>query len=179
MKIVSTSFKDLFILELLSFKDKRGEFVKTIHAETFIANGLDFNFTESFYSVSNKNVLRGMHFQIPPEDHNKLVYVVKGSIIDVILDLRKGEPTFGKFFSVELSDVNRKAVFIGKGFAHGFLALSDDTIVEYHTSTSQSRVCEGGILWNSFGYEWTIESPIISDRDAGFEIYENFKSPFE
>jgi dTDP-4-dehydrorhamnose 3,5-epimerase len=178
MNIVATGFSDLYVLELLSFKDARGEFVKTIHAETFIANGLDYSFTESFYSVSKKDVIRGMHFQIPPEDHSKLVYVVKGSIVDVILDLRKGAPSYGQFYSVELSETNRKAVYIGKGFAHGFLSLEDDTIVEYHTSTSQSRACEGGILWDSFAYEWPVDSPITSDRDAAFESFENFKSPF-
>lgn len=178
MNIVTTGFRDLYVLELLSFKDKRGEFVKTIHAETFFKSGLDFEYTESFYSVSNKDVIRGMHFQIPPDDHSKLVYVVKGTIIDVVLDLRVNEPTFGQFYSVELSETNRKAVYIGKGFAHGFLSLEEDTIVEYHTSTSQSRACEGGILWHSFGYEWPVNSAIISDRDAAFESFENFKSPF-
>lgn len=178
MNILATSFKDLFILDLLSFKDHRGEFVKTIHADTFIKHGLDFAYTESFYSTSKKDVIRGMHFQIPPEDHNKLVYVVKGKIIDVILDLRVNEATFGQFYTIELSDVNRNAVYIGKGFAHGFLSLEDDTIVEYHTTTSQSRACEGGILWNSFGYEWSVGLPIISDRDASFESFQNFKSPF-
>jgi dTDP-4-dehydrorhamnose 3,5-epimerase len=106
------------------------------------------------------------------------VYVVKGAIIDVVLDLRVNEPTFGKFYSVELSEKNRHAVYIGKGFAHGFLSLEEDTIVEYHTSTSQSRACEGGILWNSFGYVWPVNAPIISDRDRAFESFENFKSPF-
>ncbi|MDI9363519.1 MAG: dTDP-4-dehydrorhamnose 3,5-epimerase family protein [Flavobacterium sp.] len=178
MNILSTDFRDLFVLELLSFKDTRGEFVKTIHAETYTASRLDYNFTESFYSVSNKNVIRGMHFQVPPQDHNKLVYVVKGKIIDVILDLRANEATFGQFYTVELSEVNRKAVYIGKGFAHGFLSLQDDTIVEYHTSTSQNRACEAGLLWSSFGYQWPVETPITSARDAAFESFQNFKSPF-
>jgi dTDP-4-dehydrorhamnose 3,5-epimerase/CDP-3, 6-dideoxy-D-glycero-D-glycero-4-hexulose-5-epimerase len=119
-----------------------------------------------------------MHFQVPPEDHNKLVYVVKGKIIDVILDLRLSQPTYGQHFFVELSTDNRKAIYIGKGFAHGFLSLEDDTIVEYHTSTSQSRECEGGIFYNSFGFEWPILNAVTSERDAAFVKFQSFKSPF-
>lgn len=179
MNVIATGFSGLFVLELSSFKDNRGEFVKTIHAETFVKSNLDFNFTESFYSASKKDVIRGMHFQIPPEDHNKLVYVVKGKIVDVVLDLRQDEPTYGQYATFEISEENRKAVYIGKGFAHGFLSLVDDTIVEYHTSTSQNRECEGGVLWNSFGYQWPVINPVLSMRDNGFINFKEFKSPFK
>ena len=168
MNIKTTEFNDLFVLEYNSFKDNRGEFVKTIHKDVFIENKLEWNFAESFYSVSHKNVFRGMHFQYSPNDHEKLVYVVKGAIIDVVLDLRFDSDTFGKHFTIELSDKNRQGIYIGKGFAHGFLSLEDDTIVEYHTTTVQSKECEGGVKWNSFGLEIPIGIPIISERDDAF-----------
>ena len=178
MKIVSTDFQDLFVMEYDSFRDKRGEFVKTIHAETFRENNLTYQYDESFYSVSNKNVIRGMHYQLPPDDHVKLVHVVTGSILDVVLDLRVESAMFGKFFSIELSSENRKGIYIGKGFAHGFLSLKENTIVEYHTSTAQSRESEAGIKFDSFGYDWEIKDPIISSRDLEFKPFAEIVSPF-
>lgn len=171
MNILNTGFNDLFVLELLSFNDNRGKFVKTIHKETFENHNLAYNFTESFYSVSKKNVIRGMHFQLPPADHAKLVYVITGKILDVVLDLRNGS-SFGKYYSIELSDENRKAIYIGKGFAHGFLALEENSIVEYHTTTSQSKEHEAGILWSSFGFDWGINNPVISLRDQSFSRFD-------
>jgi len=168
MKVNKTNFNDLFIIEYNSFKDNRGEFVKTIHNELFEYNNLDFKFVESFYSISKKNVFRGMHFQFSPHDHIKLVYVVKGAIVDIVLDLRFNSSTFGKHFSIEISEQNRKGIYIGKGFAHGFLSLENDSIVEYHTSTVQNKVSESGIKWDSFGYQLPINDPILSQRDESF-----------
>lgn len=171
MNIKNTEFNDLYVLEYNSFKDNRGEFVKTIHKDIFIENDLEWKFVESFYSVSGLNVFRGMHFQFQPEDHIKLVYVVKGSILDVVLDLRYNSSTYGQFFKTELSDKNRKGLYIGKGFAHGFLSLEADTIVEYHTTTVQNKECEGGIRYDSFGYEIDVDNPIISERDSLFDSF--------
>lgn len=171
MKIINTEFNDLYVMDYGSYQDDRGEFVKTIHAETFMRSNLEYSYTESFFSVSKKNVIRGMHFQLPPADHVKLVYVVTGSIIDVVLDIRKESETYGKFFSMELSSRNRKGIYIGKGFAHGFLSLEDNTTVEYHTSTSQDRSLEAGIKYDSFGYNWNLENPIVSERDANFKSF--------
>jgi len=178
MNIITTEFQDLFVMEYASYKDNRGEFVKTIHEESFVARGLEWKFTESFYSVSNKNVIRGMHYQIPPADHAKLVYVVTGSITDVALDIRKDSRTFGQFFAIMLSEQNRRGIYIGSGFAHGFLALEDRTTVEYHTSTSQNKALEGGIRYDSFGYDWPIENPILSARDEAFDALNDIISPF-
>jgi len=172
MNVMPSEFNDLYVLEYSSFKDNRGEFVKTIHKEAFIENKLVWNFAESFYSVSHKNVFRGIHFQYPPNDHEKLVYVVKGAIIDIVLDLRFDSNTFGKFFTIELSDKNRKGIYIGNGFGHGFLSLEEDTVVEYHTSTIQSKECEGGVKWDSFGFEMPIENFIISQRDDTFPPFD-------
>jgi dTDP-4-dehydrorhamnose 3,5-epimerase/CDP-3, 6-dideoxy-D-glycero-D-glycero-4-hexulose-5-epimerase len=171
MKIKPTDFNDLFVLEYDTFKDNRGEFVKTMHKETFETNKLNFHFFESFYSISKKNVFRGMHFQFSPHDHDKLVYVVKGAIIDVVLDLRFKSPTFGKHFSIELTELNKKGIYIGKGFAHGFLSLENDTIVEYHTTTVQNKESEGGVKWDSFGCKLPINDPIVSQRDESFHPF--------
>ncbi|GGE55757.1 dTDP-4-dehydrorhamnose 3,5-epimerase [Pedobacter psychrotolerans] len=171
MKIVSTEFENLFIMDYSSYKDNRGEFVKTIHKQTFDEFGLESVFTESFYSVSAKDVIRGMHYQNPPEDHVKLVYVLTGAIIDVVLDIRKESITYGKYFFVELSQNNRNGIYIGKGFAHGFLALEDDTTVEYHTTTSQHKEFEAGIRYDSFGFDWKVSKPIMSDRDLAFQKF--------
>jgi len=176
MEIIKTNFQDLFLMNYSSFNDNRGEFVKTIHAETFQHHGLEHQFSESFYSVSKKNVIRGMHFQIAPADHVKLVYVITGAILDVVLDIRKESTTYGEFFSVILNSNNRKGIYIGKGFAHGFLSLEDNTTVEYHTSTSQDRSLEGGIRYDSFGFEWNIDEPILSVRDQEFISFLEFKS---
>ena len=165
MNIKETEFNDLYILEYKSLKDNRGEFIKTIHKDSFLNNKLEFEFVESFYSISKKNVFRGMHFQYTPHVHNKLVNVIKGSIIDIVLDLRSESPSFGKYFTIELSELNRKAIYIGKGFAHGFLSLKDDTIIDYHTTTVQNKESEGGVRWDSFGYKLPIDNPIVSERD--------------
>jgi dTDP-4-dehydrorhamnose 3,5-epimerase len=178
MKIDKTNFEDLYIINYKSFNDKRGEFIKTIHAPSFIEMGLEWQFEESFYSISKKNVIRGMHFQVPPNSHSKLVYVVEGTILDVVLDLRTSAKTFGSFFSIELSAENRNAIYIGKGFAHGFLSLDEKSIVEYHITTVQNKISESGVKWSSFGFDWGIQDPIISDRDDAFENFNKKMSYF-
>ena len=109
-----------------------------------------------------------MHFQCPPHDHVKLVYVTSGEIMDVAVDIRQQSPTFGNWYSTVLSSKNARSLYMGKGFAHGFLALSDLAIVVYLTSSVHSPESDSGIRWDSFGFEWGVEKPIISDRDANF-----------
>lgn len=164
----STPIQGLHVIGYNRFVDHRGEFVKTIHRESFEQAGVEWRFTESYFSVSAKDVIRGMHFQLPPADHDKLVYVIAGSITDVVLDIRRRSPTYGQYFATTLSADNRKAVYIPKGLAHGFVSLEPQSIVEYHTTTSQHKGYEGGILWNSFGYAWPVEEPILSERDQAF-----------
>jgi dTDP-4-dehydrorhamnose 3,5-epimerase len=173
MRIIDTEFNDLFVLEFDIFKDNRGEFVKTIHKNTFEEGNLEYEFQESFFSISKKNVFRGMHFQLPPDDHVKLVSVIKGRIIDIALDLRSNSTHFGKFFTVELSESNRKGLYLGRGFAHGFLSLENDTIVEYHTSTVQNKDSEAGVRWDSFGFTLPTNQPIISNRDESFSPFDS------
>jgi len=172
MKIIETSIKGVFEIENSIFKDQRGLFVKTFHKDYFKQKGLASNFEESFYSVSKKNVIRGMHYQKPPHDHAKLVYVIDGEIIDVALDIRNSSPTKGKYYHTKLSSINNKSLYMDKGIAHGFMSISESATVVYLTSTVHSKDFEGGYKWDSFGYDWDeIKDPILSERDKSFKSF--------
>jgi dTDP-4-dehydrorhamnose 3,5-epimerase len=178
MIIEPTFISDLYLIKLNQISDLRGSFTKTIHKETFDSSSMDSNFTESFYSTSHKNVIRGMHFQVPPDDHRKLVYLISGSILDVVLDIRKKSATYGKFFSIIITEDKPRAIYIGKGLAHGFKSLEDNSTVEYHTTTSHSKLNETGIKYNSFGFDWGSENVILSERDLNSKNFIDFNSPF-
>ena len=178
MKVVKTDFNGLFVIQSNVFTDQRGAFIKTFHKKFFEDNGLESDFRESFFSISKKNVIRGMHFQLPPDDHVKLVYCAKGKILDVVVDLRKNSPTYGKFFSIDLTENNGKIIYIPKGFAHGFKSLTDNSVVVYMTTKEYSPENDTGIRWDSFGFDWKIDNPIISERDKSFLPLEKFESPF-
>lgn len=170
---------DLVLFEPNIMVDNRGLFAKTFTKELFEANGIQLDILESYYSVSAKDVIRGMHFQTPPMEHNKLVYVTQGAVLDVVLDIRKGSPTFGKCFSTILSEENRNVLFIPIGFAHGFKSLADNSCIVYNQSSVYAPDHDGGILYNSFGFDWQLtETPILSPRDLGFESFNSFSSPF-
>uniref|UniRef100_Q31EZ5 dTDP-4-dehydrorhamnose 3,5-epimerase n=1 Tax=Hydrogenovibrio crunogenus (strain DSM 25203 / XCL-2) TaxID=317025 RepID=Q31EZ5_HYDCU len=170
MIITPTPIDGVFEIENKVFEDFRGKFVKTFHEEVFRSHGLESNFKESFYSVSGKNVLRGMHFQLPPHDHAKLVYVTSGEILDVAVDIREESSTFGKYFATKLSAKNAKSLYMDKGFAHGFLTLSDFASVTYLTTSVHASEYDTGIHWNSFGFDWEgVEKPIVSERDKALE----------
>lgn len=166
-----------WLITLDEFRDQRGSFVKTYSQKIFQALGLNFNFGEEFYSSSNKNVVRGMHFQIPPFDHEKIVYCPSGSVMDVLLDLRRG-PSFGKFTSVLLSYSEPALLFIPKGIAHGFKSLENNSLMVYKTSTEHQPTHDLGILWNSFGFDWKCNEPIVSGRDNSHVTFDQFSSPF-
>jgi len=178
MEVIKTKLDGVYIIKTQKFFDIRGEFIKTYNSDLFNNFGLDMDFKEQIYTVSNKNVIRGMHFQIPPHDHIKLVSAIKGKVEDVILDLRKSSSTYGNSISVELSEYNKDAVYIPKGFAHGYKVIEQGSIVLYNVSTVYNSECDKGVLWNSFGFEWGIDNPILSERDKSFVEFKNFKSPF-
>lgn len=168
MKINKTNLEGVFEIENNVFEDQRGRFVKTFHSDMFLEAGLNVNFKESFYSLSHKNILRGMHFQHPPHDHNKLVYVVSGRILDVALDIRQESKTYGQYYTTELSSDNAKSLYMSKGIAHGFLTLSDSACVVYMTTSVYAPKHDDGIHWDSFGFNWGVNNPIISERDSSF-----------
>lgn len=178
MKIESTELEGVFIIDNFNAADDRGLFVKSFSKNTFKENNLDFEIRESYYSISNKNVIRGMHFQLPPYDHEKLVYVPKGSILDVVVDLRKKSKTYKKFISVTLSGENKKSIFIPKGLAHGFKSLENDTITVYNVATEYNSKADMGVRFDSFGFNWDTEEPILSQRDKAFDFFYEFKTPF-
>jgi dTDP-4-dehydrorhamnose 3,5-epimerase len=176
--ISSLSLPDAKLLTLPAFPDERGVFVKTFHETTLAEAGIHFTLKESYFSLSHKNVIRGMHFQLPPHQHAKIVFCPKGAILDVIIDLRKGLPTYGQFHAEELSDANHRAYYIPEGFAHGFKALTDDAMTYYLVSSEYDKASDTGIRWDSFGFDWNGDNPFISARDASFAGLPNFQSPF-
>ena len=178
MKIINTKIHGLKILEPKIFEDSRGKFIKTFTNDFFIENNLDINIKETYYSISHKSVIRGMHFQTPPYEHIKLVYVPAGKIIDVVLDIRKNSPTFGGFFSCELSSDNGKVLIIPKGLAHGFKSLEDNTNVTYMQTSCYAPNNDCGIRYDSFKFDWGCISPKLSDRDKSFPTLKEFDTPF-
>lgn len=165
MTIEKTLLKDVFIINNSNTNDDRGIFVKTFNKNLFKELNLTFEIRESYYSISKRNVIRGMHFQLPPYDHEKLVYVPQGAILDVVVDLRKESLTYEKYISVELSDQNKKSIFLPKGVAHGFKSLLDDTITVYNVATEYNALADTGIHYNSFGFDWNLIHPMASLRD--------------
>lgn len=172
-----TGFEGLKILRNFVSHDNRGIFIKTFNIAQFKQAGLPTDWRESYYSVSGQNVLRGMHFQLPPHDHEKLVYVTAGSILDVVVDLRRESATYGRTFSVQL-DEHATSLCIPRGFAHGFLALTPHATVVYNVATGYEPTADAGIRWNSIVFEWPLTTPTLSVRDAAFPALADFDSPF-
>nr|MCR4630993.1 dTDP-4-dehydrorhamnose 3,5-epimerase family protein [Treponema sp.] len=177
-EINDTPFDGLKILRTRVFEDNRGIFKKIFSAEEFKQLGLTTELKESYFSINKKDVIRGMHFQVPPADHIKIVYVLSGSIQDVILDIRKNSTTYGKVYSVKLSANDGQFIYIPKGFAHGFASLKDNSIVHYLQTSCYNADCDCGINYNSIGYNWNINNPIVSKRDLSHLNFNDFNSPF-
>lgn len=178
MNFCETSIPGCYEITPKVFSDHRGGLIKTFHRDLYKANGLQPVFAEEYYSISKKGVLRGLHFQLPPQDHIKLVYCISGSVFDVILDLRVGSPTYGKTASFELSAENRKILYVTKGMAHGFYALSDAATLMYKSDTVYSPEHDAGILWTSANIDWPNTNPIVSDKDKQQISFAEFDSPF-
>ena len=178
IQVTEAKLPGCFILQFPCFADQRGAFVKTMQRSVFEAHGIEGEFRETFYTVSGRNVLRGMHVQLPPHDHAKLVYCAAGSICDMALDLRANSPTYGKHEVYELSAVAHNAVYLCRGIAHGFYVREEPAIVAYQVSSEHDSAHDAGILWNSFGAPWPVADPILSARDAGLQTWQQFVSPF-
>lgn len=179
MKLLPTPFKGCFEVRPFFAEDARGTFVKTFHATQFVEAGLPTDWREEYYSLSHKNVIRGMHFQTPPHDHEKLVYCMQGRVLDVVVDLRRSEPTYGQHIAIELDAVRGHGLFIPKGMAHGFLALSDEALMAYKVTSTYAPANDAGIRWDSFGCAWAgVASPTISERDRLHPPLGEFDSPF-
>ncbi len=159
-------------------EDQRGRFVKTFHRDVFDQHGLETHFAEEYYSVSRKSVLRGLHFQVPPMEHVKMVYCVRGVVFDAVVDLRIGSPTYGQHAAFRLSADNGNIIYIPPGLAHGFYVLDDLAVMLYKVSSVHAPDHDTGILWNSLDIPWPDPSPNISERDQQFPSLADFTSPF-
>lgn len=159
-------------------QDSRGSLFKPYNVSKMLDLGVEFEVKEAFYSISKKNVIRGMHFQLPPDEQAKIVTVVKGSINDVLLDLRTDSNCFGKFIAIQMTENDGKSIIIPRGIAHGFLGVESQNIVLYLADAEYSKQNEDGIKFDSFGYDWGIVNPILSARDLSFRKFGEFNSPF-
>jgi dTDP-4-dehydrorhamnose 3,5-epimerase len=180
LKITHTFIEGLLVIEPQIFTDARGYFFESYNEEKMREIGVDVRFVQDNQSLSQKSALRGLHFQAPPYEQGKLVRVVKGRVMDVVVDIRKESPTYGKNFSIELSEQNQLMFWIPPGFAHGFETLEDDTIFLYKCTATYHKASEGGILWNDpdLGITWSSGSPVVSEKDRMLPLLKNIESPF-
>ena len=181
MEIIKTKIQDLLIVKPDVFEDERGYFFESFSKEKFKALGLDLDFVQDNESKSQKNVLRGLHFQKPPYAQGKLVRVVKGAVLDVAVDLRKDSATYGQWEIVELSEENKLMYWVPPGFAHGFLTLRDETVFTYKCTNVYNKESEGSLLWNdpTLNIDWgSIKDLILSEKDLQSPLFEHFNTPF-
>lgn len=175
---IATPLEGCFELQPIVRGDNRGSFIKTFHADSFAELGLADDWKEEYYSTSRKNVLRGLHFQTPPTDHVKFVYCPSGKVMDVAVDLRKNSATFGKHTTCILEGGKGNMMYLPRGFAHGFLTLSEWAIIVCKTTTVYSPEHDKGIRWDSCGIDWQCDAPILSDKDMNLPPLAEFDSPF-
>jgi dTDP-4-dehydrorhamnose 3,5-epimerase len=169
MELIKTDFEGLLIIKPRIFEDSRGYFYESYNYQTYKKEGIYFEFVQDNQSESLKNVIRGLHYQLAPHAQTKLVRVLQGAIYDVVVDLRKGSPTFGKWYGIELSEVNKFQLLVPQGFAHGFSTLSDKAVVMYKTDDYYWKESERGIVYNDpdLRIDWKTASSevLVSDRD--------------
>ena len=178
MEVRETEIPGCYEIPPRLLKDVRGVFIKTFHADDFGSLGLCSDWKEQYYSTSKQGVLRGLHFQLPPHDHAKLIYCVSGSVEDVALDLRVGSPTYGKTTMFELSSEKGNMIYLPKGLAHGFCTPNEPATLVYNVSSVFKPEADTGIRWNSVSIHWSIPNPLLSDRDQAFPAFDQFESPF-
>lgn len=180
MEIKRGEIEGLVEIQPKVFGDERGFFLESFNHNKYRDFVGDYNFVQDNQSMSAKGVLRGLHFQAPPFDQGKLVQVVKGSVLDVALDIRKNSPTYGKHYKVILTEKDKNQFWVPPGFAHGFCSLEDNTIFSYKCTNYYAPSHEMSILWNdpTLNIDWQIDNPIISEKDKNGTLFTNFDSPF-
>ena len=182
MPIIKTEFPDLVIFEPVVFEDSRGYFFESYNEQVFSAGGVDIKFVQDNQARSSYGVIRGLHFQLAPYAQTKLIRTLSGSILDVAVDLRKGSPTFGKVYTLELSAENKKQLLVPKGFAHGYSVLSETAEVMYKCDEFYNKQHEGGLLYSdpSLAIDWQIpaDKAIVADKDMLHPVIENCLSNF-
>ncbi len=183
MPFIPTDFPGLVVFEPAIFKDDRGYFFESYNEKLFQKIGVEIKFVQDNQSHSKHGVLRGLHYQLNPYSQTKLVRVLKGNILDVVVDLRKGSPTFGKTYSIELSDENKKQLLVPKGFAHGFSVLSETADIMYKCDEFYNKESEAGIKYNDpfLNIDWQVaaEKINVSSKDAELPSFENYINNFQ
>lgn len=180
MEVTKTPINGLLVIQPSVFNDDRGYFFESYNKETLQGLGLDAHFVQDNQSFSKKNVLRGLHFQNPPYEQGKLVRVVQGGVLDVAVDIRNGSPTYGQYYKIKLTADNKKMFWIPPGFAHGFIALENDTVFVYKCTKGYNKESEGSLRWNcpDLNIDWGINDPILSEKDAVAPLLKDFESQF-
>lgn len=171
MTVKELAIPGVLLLEPTVHEDERGYFIETYQRERFREWGIDCEFVQDNHSFSKQaGTIRGLHFQLPPMAQTKLVQVTQGAIFDVVVDLRRGSETFGRWVTADLTAQNHRQLLVPKGFAHGFCTLMDNTYVTYKVDQYYSKECERGIAWDdpTLGIDWPAVRPILSDKDRGF-----------
>lgn len=183
MEFLPLQIPGCYLIRVGHTEDERGSFDKLFHAPTFTALSLESKFEESYVTTSRKGVVRGMHFQMPPFDHAKLVSCIQGRVLDGLVDLRCGSPMYKRSVSIEISEEAPSCIYIPRGVAHGFAAYEEDSRLLYFVTSAYNKEADSGVLWNSVGIDWwkglkEEMAEIVSVRDMGFTTLEDFKSPF-
>lgn len=181
MHIEATDFPGLFVIKPKVFEDRRGFFMETFNSREFQEAGIDVRFVQDNHARSEQaGVIRGLHFQTPPSAQAKLVRVSAGTVLDVVVDIRKGSPMYGKWFAAELSADNKLQLFIPRGFAHAYLTLSTGTEFQYKVDAFYDPQRDAGIRWNDpdIAIDWPDLDPILSDKDKTLPSFREFDSPF-
>lgn len=160
-------------------EDKRGMFVKIYNSDFYRNIFLGVNIKESYFTISRKNVIRGLHFQLPPYEVAKIVCCVEGEIMDVVVDLREGSPTYGRHDIFYLSAKKSNILYIPEGLAHGYCVLSEKAIVVYNVTNVYSKEHDTGIRWDSIGIPWPVDNPILSEKDKNLPEFKHFNTPFK
>ncbi|MDE6352632.1 MAG: dTDP-4-dehydrorhamnose 3,5-epimerase [Muribaculaceae bacterium] len=183
MEVIKTDIEGVVIIEPRIFKDSRGYFFESYSKREFDEKVRSIDFVQDNESMSTRGVMRGLHFQRPPFAQSKLVRCIKGSVLDVAVDIRKGSPTYGQHVSVELSEENQRQLFVPRGFAHGFAVMSDNAVFQYKCDNSYHPEVEGGISIadESLGINWQIDptQAIMSDKDLKHPLLKDLDSPFD
>ena len=183
MEILKTAIEGIVIIEPKIFRDARGYFFESFSMREFNEKVAPVTFVQDNESYSSYGVIRGLHFQKPPYTQAKLVRVIKGAVLDIAVDIRKGSPTYGQHVAVELTAENHRQLFIPHGFAHGFSVLSEEVLFQYKCDNYYAPQSEGGILWNDpcLGIDWRIpaEKAILSEKDFKHPLFKDFVSDFE
>ena len=183
MEILKTAIEGIVIIEPRIFRDARGYFFESFSMREFNEKVAPVTFVQDNESYSSYGVIRGLHFQKPPYTQAKLVRVIKGAVLDIAVDIRKGSPTYGQHVAVELTAVNHRQLFIPHGFAHGFSVLSEEVLFQYKCDNYYAPQSEGGILWNDpcLGIDWRIpsEKAILSEKDFKHPLFKDYVSDFE